>query len=276
MPLAEARGARLYFEVRGAGEPLLLIPGFGAAIPVYWANIPELARHFRVIAFDPRGAGRSDVPRDGYTMRVFADDAAAVLDAAGEASAHVFGTSFGGMVAQHLALEHPQRARRLVLGCTTPGGTRHAPPSPENVTRFLAAGDIADPATAVRSTYFMHYSDGYAAAHDAAIVERSLANAWLRATPEGRAGQLAAVQGHDTYDRLSEIAHPTLVVHGFEDSMVPVENGRLLAEAIPGARLIVYPAGRHLFFAECAEQLNADIVAFLTEDVTAADQRDPT
>ena len=270
MPLAEAQGARLYYEVRGEGEPLLLIPGFGSTIPVYWANIPELSRHFRVIAFDPRGSGRSDVPLDGYTMRVFADDATAVLDAAGAATAHVFGTSFGGMVAQHLALEHPRRVRRLVLGCTTPGGPRHVLPPLENVTRFLAAGDIADAAEAVRSTYFMHYSDAYAAAHDAEIVERSLANASLRATPEGRAGQLAAVQGHDTYERLREIAHPTLVVHGGEDGMVPVDNGRLLAEAIPGARLIVYPEGRHIFFAECAEQLNADIAAFLQDGFAAA------
>ncbi len=266
MPLAEARGAHLYYEVHGEGDPLLLIPGFGSTIPAYWANIPELARHFRVIAFDPRGSGRSGVPPDGYTMQVFADDAAAVLDAAEAAAAHVFGTSFGGMVAQHLALEHPRRVRRLVLGCTTPGGTRHVPPPLENVTRFLAAGGIADPAEAVRSTYFMHYSDEYAAAHDGEIVERSLANAWLRATPEGRAGQLAAVQGHDTYERLRKIAHPALVVHGGEDGMVPVENGRLLGEAIPGARLIVYARGRHMFFAECAEQLNADIVAFLRAD----------
>jgi len=264
VPHAEAQGARLYYEVHGEGEPLLLIPGFGSSIPVYWANLPELSRHFRVIAFDPRGAGRSDAPAGDYTMEVFADDAVAVLDAADEASAHVFGTSFGGMVAQHMALLHPQRVRRLVLGCTTPGGTRHVMPPMESVARYLAAGGIADAAEAVRSIYFTHYSDEYASAHDAEIVARSLENEWLRASPEGSAAQLAAVQGHDTYDRLHAIAHPALVAHGGEDGLVPVENARLLAEAMSNARLLVYPKGRHIFFAECAEALNAEIVAFLS------------
>ncbi|MDP9238988.1 MAG: alpha/beta hydrolase [Chloroflexota bacterium] len=263
MPFAECQGARLYYEIHGAGEDLLLIPGFGSTIPVYWANIPPLSKHFRVIAFDPRGAGRSDVPADGYTMRVFADDAASVLDAAGARRAHVFGTSFGGMVAQHLALEHPERVRGLVLGCTTAGGDRHVLPPADNIVRFLAAAEIADAAEAVRSTYFMHYSDAYTAAHDAEIVERSLANAALRSSAVGRLGQLVAVQGHDTHDRLAEIKSPTLVAHGGDDGMVPVENGRMLAAAIPGARLIIYPEARHIFFAECAAALNSEIVSFL-------------
>jgi pimeloyl-ACP methyl ester carboxylesterase len=269
VPHAEARGARIYYEVHGAGEPLLLIPGFGAVIPVYWANLPELARRFRVIAFDPRGAGRSDAPEGAYTMEQFADDATAVLDAAAAESAHVFGTSFGGIIAQHLALGHARRVRRLVLGCTSAGGPGHVAPPPENVARFLAAGSMADPAEAVRATYFMHYSDAWAAAHDAELVARARENEWLRSTPAGRAGQLTAVQGHDVATRLGEIRQPTLVLHGGEDGMIPVENGEALARGIPGARLIVYPKGRHVFFAELAEQVNGDIAAFLTEDAVS-------
>ena len=272
MPLAEARGAQIYYEVHGAGAPLLLIPGFGSSIPVYWANLPELSRHFRVIAFDPRGAGRSGAPADGYSMEVFADDAAAVLEDAAAESAHVFGTSFGGIVAQHLALLHPRRVRRLVLACTSGGGERHVMPPGDNVARYLAAGEIADPAEAVRATYFMHYSDAWAAAHDAELVARSRENEWLRSPPAGRAGQLAAVTAHDTWERLAEIRQPTLVLHGGEDGMIPVENGQMLARAIPGARLIVYPEGRHVFFAELGAQVNADIVAFLREDGACAER----
>lgn len=268
MPHADADGARIWYETAGDGEPLLLIPGFGATTTVYWANMPELSRRFRVIAFDPRGSGRSDSPAGAYTMEMFADDCVAVLDAAGEGAAHVFGTSFGGMVAQHLALRHPRRVRRLVLGCTTAGGDRHVLPPAENVARFLAAADITDPAAAARAVYPLHYSDEYAAAHDAEIVARALDNEWLRSTPEGRAGQLAAVQGHDTHDRLRDIAAPTLVAHGEDDGIIPAENGRILAAGIPGARLTVYSRARHIFFAECAQQVNADIAAFLTGDTT--------
>jgi 3-oxoadipate enol-lactonase len=260
---ADASGTRIYYETAGAGEALLLIPGFGANTTVYWANTPALARRFRVIAFDPRGAGRSEAPAGPYTMARLADDCAAVLDAAGASEAHVFGTSFGGMVAQHFALRHPRRLRRLVLGCTTPGGGRHIPPPPENVARFLAAGEIADPVEAVRSTYPLHYSDEYAAVHDGEIVARALANAALRATPRGRAGQLAAAQSHDTFSRLQEIAAPTLVAHGQDDGIVPVENARILAGSIAGATLVIYPRARHVYFTECAGQVNADMIEFL-------------
>lgn len=270
MPYADAPGARLYYQIHGEGEPLLLHPGFGCTVEIYWANTPELARHFRVIAFDPRGAGRSSIGDGAATPKTYADDAAAVLDDAGIASAHVFGTSFGAMMAQHIAIEHPRRVRRLVLGCTTAGGTGHVLPPGENMAKFMAASEITDPAAAVRSTYALNYSDAYVAAHDAEIVARSLANAELRSTPEGRATQIAAAQAHDTQGRLREIACPTFVAHGTDDGTVPAENGRVLAAGIPDARFKLYQGGRHLFFMECADELNADIVAFLQDGAVAA------
>ncbi len=268
MPFAEAAGARLYYEVHGEGQPLLLIPGFGSTVEIYVANTPALSERFRVIVFDPRGSGRSDVPEPAtaYSMPQFAEDCTVVLDAASADSAHVFGTSFGGMVAQHLALLYPERVRRLVLGCTTPGGSIHVSPPPEQIATFLAASGIADPAAAVRSTYPLHYSDAYIAGHDDEIVARSLKNAHLRSTPEGRAGQLNAVAGHDTWERLPELRTPVLVAHGAEDGVVPVQNGRNLAAQIPGARLKIYPGAKHIFFIECADELNDGISAFLTEN----------
>ena len=265
MPHVSANGAKIYYETHGSGEPLLMIPGFGANATLYWANIPALAERFHVIAYDPRGAGRSDVPPAPYSMQMHAEDAIAVIEAAGERSAHVFSTSMGGMIAQNLALLYPERVRRLVLCCTTPGGTHHVLPPPEALERFIAAASIEDPAAAVRSTYPLHYSDAYVAEHDAEIVARSLATSSMRSTPEGRAGQLAAVQEHDTYDRLPEIKAPTLVAHGEEDGIIPVQNGRILAERIPKARLVIYPRAKHIFFVECAAELNAEVMAFLTE-----------
>ncbi len=265
MPYADAAGARIYHETHGSGEPLLMIPGFGATTVLYWANVPTLSERFRCIVYDPRGAGRSDVPPAPYSMQMHAEDAIAVLDACGETSAHVFSTSMGGMIAQNLALLYPERVRRFVLCCTTPGGSHHVRPPDEQIATFMAAAEIEDPAAAVRSTYPLHYSDEYVAAHDAEIVARALANQALRSTPEGRAGQLAAVQQHDTFDRLPQISAPTLVAHGEEDGIVPVENGRIIASRIPGARLSIYPRAKHIFFVECAAELNAEVAAFLGE-----------
>ena len=262
MPYADARGGRIYYETYGDGEPLLMIPGFGATTLVYSENIPALAEHFRVIVFDPRGAGRSDTP-EGASMQMYVDDCVTMMEVARAAETHVLGASWGGMVAQNLALAYPERVRGLILACTTPGGPHHVSPPPENMARFLAASDIPDPAEAVRSLYPLHYSDRYAAENDASIVARALAGADLRSRPEGRLRQLTAVQEHDTHDRLHEIAAPTLVAHGEDDGVVPVDNARKLAARIPNATLDLYPEARHVFFIERAEEFNCRAVDFL-------------
>jgi pimeloyl-ACP methyl ester carboxylesterase len=257
---------QLYWEEHGAGEPLLMIPGFGCSVEIYSSNTPALAGRFRVIVFDPRGAGRSDSPERGYTMERYARDCAAVLDAAGCESAHVFGTSFGGMIALNLALLAQERVRGLVLACTTPGGAPHVLPPAENLATFIAASLVEDPAESTRMRYPLHYSDAYAAEHDAEIIARSLATAHMRPTEFGRAGQLAAVQSHDVSTRLHEIASPAFVAHGSDDGVIPAANGRVLASAIPGATLKIYAGARHIFFVERAAEFNADVVAFLSGD----------
>ncbi|HEY8173040.1 MAG TPA: alpha/beta hydrolase [Dehalococcoidia bacterium] len=266
MPFVEASGAKIYYELHGEGPPLLLVPGFGCTVEIYFAQTPVLSMHFRTIVFDPRGAGRSDTPADGYSMQVYADDCVAVLHDAGFDSAHVLGTSFGGMVAQNLAVRHPDAVRRLILGCTTPGGAHHVLPPPENLATFLAALDVDDPAAATRMRYPLHYSDTYIAQHDDEIVARSIDTAALRSSPVGLAGQLAAVNGHDTFDGLPSIPAPTLVTHGDLDGVVPVENGRILARRIPNARLVLYEGAKHMFFVERAAEFNRDIIEFLEEN----------
>ncbi|HXK33499.1 MAG TPA: alpha/beta hydrolase [Dehalococcoidia bacterium] len=264
MPYADNGGVRLYYETHGRGEPLLLIPGFGCTTHIYQHQTPAFAQRFRVIVYDPRGAARSSAPPSGWTMRDYADDAAAVLDAARAEEAFVLGTSFGGMVAQHLALEHPGRVRRLVLGCTTPGGAAHVSPPPAQIALFLASGDEPDPAKAVRMRYPLHYSDEYAAEHDDEIVARALADQEWRCSPEGRAGQLAAMRTHDVAGRLPSLAAPTLVAHGEHDGVIPAENARTLASRIPSAMLRIYAGARHVFFIERADEFNRDVLEFLT------------
>ena len=270
MPYASVPAGRLYYEIHGEGEPLLLHPGFGCTVEIYWRNIEPLSRDFRVIVFDPRGAGRSDAVSEDLTMQDLAQDAVALLDVVGAAAANVFGTSFGGMVAQHIAIQYPTRVRKLVLGCTTPGGAAHVMPPAENMARFMAASDIADPVEAMRSTYFINYSDEFASEWDPVLVGRARANEHLRSTPEGRAGQVHAIRAHDTVERLRDIVCPTLIAHGTDDGTVPVDNGKYLARRIRGSTLRLYPGGRHLFFTECADALNEDIRAFLQDEPLGA------
>lgn len=264
MPYADNGAVRLYYETHGLGEPLLLIPGFGCTTHIYQQQTPAFSERFRVIVYDPRGATRSSVPAEGWTMRDYAADAVAVLDAAGAASAFVLGTSFGGMAALNLAIEHPARVRRLVLGCTTPGGAAHVSPPPERIALFLASAEEPDPAKAVRMRYPLHYSDEYAAAHDAEIVARALAEQEWRCSPEGRAGQIAAMRTHDVADRLPSIAAPALVAHGEDDGVIPIDNARTLAARLPAATLRVYPGARHVFFIERAGEFNRDVIDFLS------------
>ncbi len=265
MPFVEASGARIYYETQGDGPPLLMHPGFGCNRSIYRANIPALAAHFRTIVLDPRGAGRSDAPANGYTMEVYANDCAALLDALGVERAHVLGTSFGGMVAQNFALLHPGRLRKLVLGCTTPGGAAHALPPQEAIDAYVDAASVDDPAEGVRMRARLNYTDSYLADHLGEIEQWAVDDDALRSPPQGIAGQLDAVAGHDVFDRLPQVSAPTLVAHGDDDGIVPVANGRNIAAQIPGAQLKIYEGARHVFFYERADEFNRDVLAFLGE-----------
>ena len=125
MPHLQSNGVSLYYEEHGSGEPLLLIMGFTvSSIGWHW-NIPAFAQSFRTIAFDNRGVGQSDKPDEPYSMAMFADDTAGLLDGLGIEQAHIFGISMGGMIAQEFALRHPGRVTSLTLGCTNCGGENH-------------------------------------------------------------------------------------------------------------------------------------------------------
>ena len=122
MAFVQNQGARIYWDEQGQGSPILLIMGLGYTSALWHRTRPGLAQRFRTIAFDNRGVGLSDVPPGPYSIATMALDAAAVLDAAGVSSAHVFGISMGGMIAQEFALQYPARTRSLILGCTAAGG----------------------------------------------------------------------------------------------------------------------------------------------------------
>lgn len=245
---------------QGDGPPLLLIHGLGYAGSWGWGPVLEpLARTFRVIRYDNRGIGGSDRPPGPYTARMMAEDAVSVLDETGVARAHVVGTSLGGMIAQELALAHPERVERLVLACTSPGGP-NAVPMPEKTVRLITQPLDLPPDERFRVFVRNALSEPY----DEAMVEEIREHRMAEAQPlEAWQAQAAAGVGHDAFDRVGEIAAPTLVVTGTADEVVDARNSDLLAERIPGARLERFEGAGHLFFWQEPERFVALLEDFL-------------
>lgn len=263
MPLAHREGVALHHESTGAGSPVLLVMGLGMTATGWWRTVPVLAAAgLRVIAFDNRGVGRSDRPTGPYSVAEMAEDAVAVLDACAIDQAHIYGISLGGMIAQELVLRHPARVDRLVLGATTPGGHR-AIAAGGATGEFFGRRATMTAEEAVWASVPYNYARRTREQHAQRIGEDIVERLRYPIEPDPYRDQLAAALGHDAADRLSSIDAPTLVVHGVEDQMVPVENARVIADAIPGAVLESWPDAAHLYPTD-EPQADRQVAAFLT------------
>ena len=250
MPFCAANGLSLYYELDGVGDRLLFISGTGQDL----RRQPRLTEGplfgaFQLLQYDQRGLGQSDVPDGPYTMADYGDDAAALLDAVGWEDCLVLGVSFGGMVAQELTIRHPARVRRLVLACTSSGGSGGASYPLHDLlgadpaqslqqrfeimdTRWDASWRAANPdMVQMISEGFQRFGEGGAGSDG----------------PKGLTLQLEARRHHDTTDRLDQIRCPTFVCGGRYDGIAPPTNSEFLARAIPGARLELFDGG-HIFF----------------------------
>jgi pimeloyl-ACP methyl ester carboxylesterase len=261
MPKARVNGVRIYYEVYGQGEPILLIMGLGGSSLAWQSQIPTFSQHLRVIAYDNRDAGRSDKVEAEYSMADMADDAAALLDHLEIDSAHVYGVSMGGMIAQELALRHPGRARTLILGCTSP--CLAAMPPSEKAARDNMESAVLPPREAFERCTWTGYSDAYLAAHKNDLWLRSQVEAGLAPPLDALRRHYAVVGGFDARERVGQIRAPTLIMTGDDDPLVPPENSRFLAEHIPGVELVVFPGGRHAFNVEFEEESNSAVLDFI-------------
>jgi pimeloyl-ACP methyl ester carboxylesterase len=246
VPFAHNGSLRVYYESVGHGPAVLLIMGQGLSLEAGWRTVRLLSTQFRVLAFDNRDTGRSDRALWPYLVAQMAGDAVAVLDAAGEHRAHVYGISLGGMVAQEVALRRPDRVQALILGATTPGGPRAIPQDAQVLTFFSRVGAMG-PEEAEWAAVPYTYGERTRREHGDRIAE-DITRRLLHA-PEALAylHQVAAAASHSTLARLGEIKAPTLVVHGGQDMLQAPHNARLLAEAIPGAELMMWPQAGHLY-----------------------------
>jgi len=232
-------GTRLHYVAEGNGPPIVLVGGKTSSIDgAWWRYIPPLAQRLKVIAFDNRGAGQSDKPDTPYSTALMANDALAVLGAAGETSAHWFGISLGGMILQQLALDHPDAVRSLILGATQCGGDR-PPAAPVNVPE-LVDRSLRRYANLYAPQFIREHREWVA--EDATHFGKMPLHAIVR---QDQAGKL-----HNVCDRLEEIRQPVLVLHGSEDRTVPLSRGEELQRRLPNARMRVLEGAGHQFHSE--------------------------
>ncbi|HEY1740479.1 MAG TPA: alpha/beta hydrolase [Acidimicrobiia bacterium] len=263
MPTAFVNGIDVYFERDGSGRPLLFLNGSGSTLEGSKLLIDPFRARCDVLAHDQRGLGRTTIPPGQYTMADYAADAAALLDHVGWGTCAVVGVSFGGMVAQELAVTWPERIERLALVCTSPGG----PDSASYPLHTLAGLDEAERGALAIRLLDTRFTPEWQATHDS---DRMLAQFMAeRSTPapdsdaaRGAREQLQARAAHDVCDRLHRITCPTYVAAGRYDGIAPLANAEAIVARVPSATLHVYEGG-HAFFAQDPAAI-PDVIDFLT------------
>lgn len=250
MPLARAGDIELSYEHSGSGPPLLLIMGMSGTFS-HWGELllQDLRRDFEVIVYDHRGVGASTRVSEPFTISDLAVDAAGLLAALDLDRVHVMGISMGGMVAQELALAHPEAVHTLALGCTYCGGIGSSRARRATLQRLAQAAASGDRECAVRASWEVNVSAEFAGNDDAYATYLEIGQR-RRVALSVVMEQVRAINAHDTSERLPSIGAPTLVVHGTADEMISVENGRMVASLIPGSRLELFEGAGHLFFWE--------------------------
>lgn len=257
-----ANDQKLYYEVHGEGEPLLIISGLAGDITGWAGQIEAWKQHFQVVAFDNRDAGRSSEAASSYTLMDMAHDALGVLDALEIDRAHVMGASMGSMIAQDLVLSHPDRVDKLVLVCTM-AQMAHYRVSFVDPWRWLVQHDRKGE---ILPAYIITMCMTHDFQQDAAAVEdmmEMMRKAPYPQSPAAFVRQAEALSQHDALDHLEGIASPTLVIVGDQDLITPPWVGREVAGLIPDAEFQVLEGGGHTLFWEIPDRFNQVVVDFL-------------
>lgn len=249
MPRIQTGSITISYDIFGEGEPLLLIMGFGMPGAAWLPSLPFLSS-FKCIYFDNRGTGNTDKPEGPYTVEQMADDASSLLKALNISRAKVFGVSMGGMIAQELALRHPEQVIKLVLGCTLPGGPESKMAGPEVVQKLMEGTKMmgTEPEKGLDTILPTLYPPEFIKVHPE-IKDMMLAGMKMMppTPPETADRAMAGIMTFNAYDRLGQIKCPTMIVHGDADVLVPPENAHLIKSRMPQAELYIIPGAGHAF-----------------------------
>jgi pimeloyl-ACP methyl ester carboxylesterase len=256
----------LYYELSGHGPPVLLIQGVGVVGGCWRPQVTGLQGRFQMVLFDNRGIGQSLPCRGPVTIEAMAEDARALLDAVGWPSAHVVGHSMGGVIAQQLALNWPERVRSLSLWCTFARGKDGGRLTPWTLWMGLRTR-LGSRRMRRRAFLEMLMPEEYLrAANEDELASRvgQLVGRDLAEQPSVLLKQVKALASHDCSKRLGELKSiPTMVVSAAYDPIALPRYGRMLAEAIPGASFRLISDGAHGVTIQKAEQLNQLLAHFL-------------
>lgn len=265
-------GVEIAYYSYGDGTPLLLIMGW--TLPAAsWGPLPMLLADmgYRAITVDNRDVGKSsDCEGIEYSVADMADDAVAVLDELGIEKSYILGISMGGMIAQHLVLNHPEKVTKLMLMATSPGGAGHGiPPAPELVAEMMSVSPEDDRASVMTRMIGKFTGPGFAERNPEVVqmvVDRGLE---MGSNPAGAIRQWQAIATCDTWESLPSIAIPTMVVHGEDDPLVPFVNGQNIASRIPKSELISLPGVGHFVPLEEAQGTIGAITRFFPIEAKA-------
>lgn len=265
MPVTKVGDINLCYKVRGDGQPLIAITGFASAQNTLFTLAHVFAAHYRVVTFDNRGIGGSDKPTGPYSMSVMASDTIGLMDFLGIDRAHLLGGSMGGMVAQHIAIDHPQRVDKLVLFSTSANGqwlfdlAKATIPNWNRSQSELASRDLRKLIVTIASRSFNRPFNR--------LLFTTLARLQARLGPlRGSAGQIEAMMTHNVLDRLHLIQAPTLIVTGSKDRLIAPQSSEVLASRITGSKLVSIDGGSHGVAGEMAGRFNKEVLDFLRGD----------
>jgi len=249
-----------HYQLDGpAGAPVITLShSLAASLEMWEPQLPALTRRFRVLRYDTRGHGGSEVPPGAYTLRLLADDVRGLLGALGIERTHFIGLSLGGMIGQTIALEHPEILGRLVLADTA----SHMPPESGPLwDERIAKVEREGMAARVEETIGRWFTPPFIA-RSPDLVDRI--RMLIRTTPpQGFIGCSRAIQRLNCTDRLGEIKAPTLIIVGADDLGTPVAASEVMQQRIPGSKLVVLESAAHLSNIEQAERFNQAVMTFL-------------
>ncbi len=265
MPFANVNEIQIYYEVFGEGPPILMIQGLSANTDWWNPRLTEgLSEELKVIQFDNRGAGRTRTPSEDFSIELLAEDVSNLMDSLGFSSAHVLGISMGGMIAQELVLNHPEKVDNLILCSTTCGGPESVQASEEVLETLSLDRSNMEPEQIIERMLPLLFTQEFIN-NNPDLIE--LAKKRMLKNPiseEDFKRQLQAIMYFDTCDRLSKIESSTLILHGKEDILIPPKNGKILNEAIQNSKLVYFENSAHGLMEEM-EKVVKNILKFLPD-----------